>query len=213
MDRRLDLIAAMARRGFNVLAIDHRGRGASEPFAGDSPALLRSEFLTDAQSGFGILWKRPEVDTMQVAVYGESMGGMLALAAAGSRPEIRAVVAVSVPYNLERYREQMERVHSRREEPVAQKWKRQDEPDKVLNRYNGAVLFVGGDEDTHTPPRMAEDLHKKYPRPKELWIVPGAGHSGEVAPERVQGEGYYDRIATFLKAELAKEPYREWPDR
>jgi pimeloyl-ACP methyl ester carboxylesterase len=213
LDRRLDLIAAMVHRGFNVLAIDHRGRGASEPFAGDSPVLLRPEFLTDALSGYGILWRRPEVDTLQVAVYGESMGGVLALAAAGARPEIRAVVAVSVPYNLERYAKQMNRVHSLREAPVARDWRRGDEPDKVLNRYNGFVLFVGGDMDTETPARMTEDLHKKYPRPKELWIVPGAGHGADATPERALGETFYDRVAASLKHELAKEPYREWPDR
>lgn len=213
MDRRLDLIAAMVHRGINVLAIDHRGRGASEPFAEDSPVLLRPEFLADALSGFWILWKRPEVDTLQVAAYGESMGAVLALAAAGAEPEIRAVVAVSPFYNLERYRDRMKREHPDQDAAIAFGWDRQDEPDQVLNRYNGFVFFVCGDQDTETPPAMTEALHKKYPRPKELWIVPGAGHAPDVSPERVLGAAFYDRVALVLKRELAKKPYREWPDR
>jgi fermentation-respiration switch protein FrsA (DUF1100 family) len=213
MDRRLDLIAAMVHRGFCVLAIDHRGHGASPPVAADSGTVLNPGFLIDAESGFGILWKRPEVDTMRVAAYGESMGGVLALAAAGSRPEIRAVVAVSTPYNLERYRKVMEREYPGGGLPTFGKWERQDEPDKVLNRYNDGVFFVTGDRDIETPPRMARDLHKKYPRPKELWIVEGAGHTGSHTPERVLGEAYYDRVAGFLMRELAKEPHRGWPDR
>jgi pimeloyl-ACP methyl ester carboxylesterase len=213
MDRRLDVIAGMARRGFNVLAIEHRGRGASEPFAADSPAELCPEFLADAVSGFWILWKRPDVDTLQVAVYGESMGAVLALAAARAQPEIRAVVAVSPFYNLERYRKRMKEVQPDRETAVARKWDRQDEPDQALDRYNGFVFFICGERDEETPPAVAEALHKKYPRPKELWIVPGAGHGPQATPANTQGEAYYDRVAGVLKRELAKKPYREWPDR
>jgi pimeloyl-ACP methyl ester carboxylesterase len=213
MDRRLDLIAGMARRGFNVLAIDHRGRGASAPFAADSPALLRPEFLSDAVSGFWILWKRPEVDTLQVAVYGESMGAVLALAAAREMPQIRAVVAVSPFYNLERYGKRMKEMDPDRVASPAWKWDRHDEPDQVLDRYNGFVFFIGGERDDEIPPAVAEALHKKYPRPKELWIVPGAGHAPEAAPRKVLGGAFFDRIAASLRRELAKKPYREWPDR
>lgn len=213
MDRRLDLIASMARRGFNVLAIDHRGRGASEMVVETPPALLRPEYLTDTISGFWILWKRPEVDTLQVAVYGESMGAVLALAAAREMPQIRAVVAVSPFYNLKRYMERMKERHSGRTGPVAWKWERHDEPDQVLDRYNGFVFFIGGERDDETPPSVTEALHKKYPRPKELWIVPGAGHEPEAAPRKILGGAFFDRVAASLRRELAKKPYREWPDR
>ena len=99
MDERLHVISGLARRGFSVLTFDHRGRGGSSDFFIDRRALLYPEFLEDAHAGLFILQRQAEVDTTQLAIYGESRGAYLALALAGERPETRAVVAVSPPFS------------------------------------------------------------------------------------------------------------------
>jgi pimeloyl-ACP methyl ester carboxylesterase len=208
---RLPLLAALTRRGFAVLAFDHRGQGASGPFRTDPLALVYPEYRIDAASALDILWHRPEVDTVRVGVLGESRGAVLALALAGRRPEVRAVVAVGTPRNWKTYLESLKKTRPGEEYFVPKGWERRDDPDRVIRRFNGAIFFVTGNQDSETPAGIARELHDKYPRPKELWVVENAGHSTERAPERVLGDAYYDRVVTFLRRELEKKPHRGWP--
>ncbi len=213
MDRRLPLVAAMARRGFNVFTFDHRGRGRSSDFSIPRDALVLPEFLDDAHAGLWVLWKRPEVDTTRVAVYGESKGAWLAFALAGERTEVRGIVAAFPPTGPKDWIPVLEQAHPDRKFFVPDGWKRRDDPEKVVNRFNGPIFFIAGDADLTNPTWMAESLHRRYPRPKDLWVIPGAAHDGDRTPEKVAGREYYDRIAAFLTRELAKPPHRGWPER
>ena len=40
------------------------------------------------------------------------------------------------------------------------------------------LLLIHGALDTHTPPSQSEELYAAAHEPKQLWIVPGAGHAG-----------------------------------
>lgn len=213
LDRRARMAASLARRGFSVLTLDHRGYGASDPFPAEAGALIYPEYLIDALSGYGILRKRAEVDTTRMAVMGESRGAVLALAVARNRPEVRAVAAVSPPRDWKSLIESMKRDHPDIEFFVPKSWNKSNDPNGAIRRFNGSILFATGDMDTRTPVWMAEELYKNYPRPKELWVIPAAGHSGERSPEAVLGQEYYDRLAAFFLRELAKPPHRGWPDR
>jgi pimeloyl-ACP methyl ester carboxylesterase len=213
MDERLHVVSGLARRGFSVLTFDHRGRGGSSDFFIDRRALLYPEFLEDAHSALFILRRQAEVDTTRLALYGESRGAYLALALAGERPETRAVAAVSPPFSFATWIPVLER-----EEPdetcfVPDGWKRKWDADKAVDRFNGAILFVAGDRDLTTPAWMAEDLYKRYPRSKDLWIVEGAGHAGPQSPSRFAGERFFGRVSEFLHRELELPPHRGWPDR
>jgi pimeloyl-ACP methyl ester carboxylesterase len=213
MESRLGIIAGFAHRGFAVLAFDQRGTGASGGFDADPRALVYPEFLTDASAALDILWRRPEVDTTRVAAYGESRGALLALALAGRRPELRAVVAVSPPENARTWYKALNAQHPDAGWFLPKGWQQRDEPDRVMRRFNGAIFFVTGDADLDTPAWMAEELHGKYPRPKELWVIEGAGHAGPKSPEHLLGDRFHDRVAGFLYRELAKPPHRGWPYR
>jgi pimeloyl-ACP methyl ester carboxylesterase len=210
---RLPLLAALVHRGFAVLAVEHRGHGASQAFASTPGVLVYPEYRVDATSALDILWRRPEVDTTRVAVYGESQGAVLAMALAGRRPEVRAVVAVGLLRDWKSYYSTVKKLHPEKEVYLPKTWERRDDPDKVVNRFNGSIFFVAGEMDTDTPAWMSRELYRKYPRPKEYWVVDNAGHLGEHSPERVLGEAYYDRVAGFLTRELSKKPHRGWPYR
>ena len=208
---RLPLMAALVRRGFAVMAVEHRGHGVSQAFAVQAGVSVYPEYRVDASSALDVLWKRPEVDTTRVAVYGESQGAIVAMAVAGRRPEVRAVVAVGLIRDWKSYYASMKKLHPEKQVYLPKTWERRDDPDKVIKRFNGSIFFVNGEMDLETPAWMARELYNKYPRPKEFWIADNAGHLGKDSPENTLGEAYYDRITGFLSRELTKPPHRGWP--
>lgn len=208
---RLPLIAGLVHRGFAVLALEHRGHGVSQAFNVQPGVLVYPEYRLDASSALDILWRRPEVDTTRVAVYGESQGAVVAMALAGRRPEVRAVVAVGLLRDWKSYYSTVKKLHPEKQVFLPKTWEHRDDPNKVINRFNGSIFFVTGQMDLDTPAWMARELYQKYPRPKEFWIVEGAGHLAEQSPERMLGDTYYDRITGFLNRELNKPPHRGWP--
>jgi fermentation-respiration switch protein FrsA (DUF1100 family) len=210
---RLASIAALSGAGFAVLAFDHRGAGASEAFAFEGDALLFPEYVIDAASALDILWTRPEVDTVRIALYGESAGAMTAFALVRDRAEPRGLVAVSVPYDVKSWTETREELRIEPMSPAAGGWRRKDDPDKVVRRYNGAILFIVGTADRETPPSMAQKLFEAYPHPKDLWEVPEASHTPPHTPRETAGAEYWSRVTGFLLEELAAPPHRSWPDR
>jgi pimeloyl-ACP methyl ester carboxylesterase len=208
---RLPLMAALVHRGYAVMAVEHRGHGVSQAFSIQPGVIVYPQYRVDASSALDVLWKRPEVDTTRVAVYGESQGAIVAMAVAGRRPEIRAVVAVGLLRDWKSYYASMKKLHPEKQVFLPKTWERHDDPDKVINRFNGSIFFVTGEMDLETPAWMARELYNKYPRAKEFWIAENAGHLGKDSPENTLGEAYYDRITGFLNRELNKPPHRGWP--
>ncbi|MCW5775096.1 MAG: alpha/beta fold hydrolase, partial [Phycisphaeraceae bacterium] len=80
----------LAQEGFAVLLFDYRSYGRSDP-----GPLRRRRLLADAHAALDTLLARPEIDPSRVAVYGNSLGAVVALALAAERPEPRAVVSAA----------------------------------------------------------------------------------------------------------------------
>lgn len=75
-------------RGYNVLVFDYRGygqsRGKPEP----------KGVFEDAIAALDYLRARTDIDTNRLFVFGQSLGGMIAIASAGASPQgVRAVLA------------------------------------------------------------------------------------------------------------------------
>jgi uncharacterized protein len=81
--------AVLARHGYGALLVDTRGHGRSAGHTMD----FGWWGDRDLAAAVSFLARQPGVQAGQMAVLGESMGGEQALAAAGSDPRIRAVVA------------------------------------------------------------------------------------------------------------------------
>jgi fermentation-respiration switch protein FrsA (DUF1100 family) len=62
------------------------------------------------------------------------------------------------------------------------------------------TLFIHGGADTFVPAGMVYPLYEACAAPKELYIVPGAGHGGAMT---TAGPEYEDRVVMFLKRWLA----------
>ena len=85
----LSVASMLARHGYGVLMYDQRASGQSE---GDVRSL---GWLDIPDVSKAVLWvqSRPGVDAQRIGVYGCSMGGAIALAAAAQNPTIAAVAA------------------------------------------------------------------------------------------------------------------------
>jgi len=168
MGGNLGKMAALARMGFNVLAIDYRGYGQSD---GERP--YEAALYEDANAGLDELERR-EPDLKKRLIHGHSMGGAVAVELAIRRPEAAALFVESsfdsmlgmstikavyrlLPINLlltERF----------------------DSIDRIA-QLKLPVLFMHGTADPLVPPTMSERLYGAVTGSKKLVIVSGAVHS------------------------------------
>lgn len=77
-------------QGFNLFIFDFRGYGRSA-----GAARRRGPLIADAHAALDHLLARSDVDTGRIGVYGQSLGGAIALNLVADRPEIRAAVIES----------------------------------------------------------------------------------------------------------------------
>lgn len=178
----------LAAAGFGVLLVDLPGHGESRGRvdwgAGGRAALAAAVTSLQAQPG---------VDPRRIGAIGFSMGAMLVAQVAASDERIRAVLLAG-GFSDARRQTQFE---YRRWGPLAA-WPaiwayraagfddRDQRPIDVIGRLAPrALLVVHGAEDGVVPPAMAGELYAAAGEPRELWLVPGAGHGGyfRAAPE------------------------------
>ncbi len=76
--------------GFNVFIFDYRGYGQSE-----GSARRRADLIADTHAALDALLLRDDVDPRRIGMYGQSLGGSIALNAMADRDEIRAAVIES----------------------------------------------------------------------------------------------------------------------
>jgi len=170
-------VAWMPAAGFNVFALDYRGYGGS---AG-TPSLEGAQLDIDA--AMRSLLARPDVDPKRIVIFGQSLGGALAIhyvAHTPYRANVRALVADSAfsDYRL---------ITKEKLAGFFLTWPLQWLPWLTVdNDYSpeasvGALspiplLLIHGDRDAVVPFHHSQRLFDLAGEPKELWIVPGAGH-------------------------------------
>lgn len=179
--------------GFNVLAIDYRGFGASTEIV-PSEASARA----DVRAALAEL-RRREPEASKRVLYGHSLGGALAIDLAADPVAADAFSAVVVESTFTSI------------PAVAQgmKWgwlpgldfairQRFESIDKI-GRIQLPLLIIHGREDKLVPPAMAEQLLQAATSPrKQLVMLTGAGHSGAS-----RHPGYARAVLDFLGGEAS----------
>jgi fermentation-respiration switch protein FrsA (DUF1100 family) len=189
-------VAWMPAAGFNVLALDYRGYGAS---AG-SPSLAGVQLDIDA--ALGALLERRDVDPQRIVLFGQSLGGAFAIhyAARGAhRASLRAVIADSAfaDYRLI-VREKMAGFFLT--------WPFQWLPALTVdNDYSpraavGAVspiplLLIHGESDATVPAHHSRMLYEAAAQPKNLWITPAPGHTQSLRDPALRA-----RLSDFVRS-------------
>lgn len=186
----------LAAAGFAVMLVDMPGHGESQG-AVDWGAGGRAALSAALSS----LLAQPGVDPRRVGAFGFSMGAMLVAQVAAADPRIRAVLIGGCFSDARR----QTLFEYRSWGPItgwpavwAYRTAGFDDGDMrpvdVIGRVAPRpLLIVHGTEDGLVPPAMATELFDAAGTPRELWLVPGAGHGnyGDAAPgpwrERVPG--------------------------
>lgn len=81
------------------------------------------------------------------------------------------------------------------------------QPLPAAPHFKRDVLLVVGENDTRTPPWMSQKIYDALPEAiyKELWIVPGARHSAQEAPEFMALPEFLARTISFMEASARRE--------
>ncbi len=192
----------MPAAGFNVLALDYRGYGGSE----GRPSLPGIQLDIDA--AMRALLERPHVDPDRIIVFGQSLGGALAIyyvAHSSYREHVRAVIADSAfaGYRL---------VAKEKMAAFFVTWPLQWLPQFTVDDDYSPIasvaavspiplLLIHGERDTVVSPHHSELLFEMAQQPKTLWRIPDAGHIGALRHTEVR-----KRLAAFLLQHAAPQP-------
>lgn len=190
-------VAWMPAAGFNVLALDYRGYGASE----GTPSLQGVQLDIDA--AMATLLARRDVDPQRIILFGQSLGGALAIhyAAHGRhRANLRAVVADSA---FSDYR----RIAQEKLAGFFLTWPFQWFGSAAIdNAYSPEasvhslapipLLLIHGESDLIVPPHHSRRLYELAREPRELWILPETGHIQALKNRQVR-----ERLTEFLVRE------------
>lgn len=188
-------VAWLPAQGFNVLMFDYRGFGLSE----GEPTL--DGLHLDTVAALDTVFTEPGVDPTRVAVFGQSLGGSVAIASLVRSPHRRDVRALIVEGAFSSYR-------GIAQEKLAEFWmtwplqiplsftidNRYKPLEAIAEVSPTPVLIVHGAVDRIVDPGHAQALYAAAGPPKALWLITGASHiqAFQSAPTR-------QRLVDYLK--------------
>ena len=187
----------LTQHGFNVFVFDYRGYGRSDG------APDRKGLVDDSTAAIDYVMTRSDVRPDKIILYGQSMGGQLALNAASIRKDagIRLVIAEAT-YACQSYH---------LSDKLGQfgplwlvKWAgwllTSDEysgESAIADLQSTPVLLVHGNSDTGVQPYHSERLFEAAAGAREIWRYEGIGHL------KIFKEGPpQDRLVDFIETHL-----------
>jgi dienelactone hydrolase len=198
--------AVLARHGYGALLADTRGHGRSGGHAMD----FGWWGGRDIAAAVSFLDHQPGIQAGKIAVLGLSMGGEQAIAAAGSDPWIRAVVAEGVtgmqladhgwlPDGVDGLLQRgMEWVQYTAAGLLSGAPRPMPLRDAIRAAAPRPVLIIAGGA-VPDEPAAARSFQAASPATVHLWVVPRAGHTGALV---TQPRAWEAHVISFLDAAL-----------
>ena len=193
----------LARHGYGVLLFDRRGEGDSE---GD-PNIFGWAGERDIRAAVAFLQSRPDVDANRIGGIGLSVGGEMMIEAAAESDGLSAIVsdgagirsireALAVSEMRKRFEGAL--VHAVVTPGVA--LFSNTMPPSSLEDLAGRiapppVFFIYAVPGQGGEAELTELYYEAAREPKEIWLVPGAGHTGGI---EAQPEEYERRVVGFF---------------
>lgn len=177
--------------GLSVLLIDYRGYGQSE---GSFPT--EQQVYQDAEVGWHYLTQTRRVAPDAVVIYGHSMGGAVAIHLANQYPDAAALIVQS---SFTSMRDMVNHQPVYRIFPIDQLLTQRFDSIHKVPRLQMPVLFVHGLADGKVPADMSQRLYAASPQPKQLYLVPLAGHNNVA---ETAGAEYLQTVQQFVQQSL-----------
>jgi dienelactone hydrolase len=200
----------LARHGYGVLLFDRRGEGESE---GD-PNVFGWKGERDVRAAVEFLRRRPDVDPERIGGIGLSVGGEMMMEAAAESEGLAALVSEGA--GVRSLREALAIPDTRRRienvvahaivTPAVALFSNSTPPaslDDLAARIAPTPFFLvyavpgqGGEAE------LSERYFDAAREPKEVWLVPGAGHTGGIEARPAE---YERRVVGFFDDALLGE--------
>lgn len=174
--------------GFSVLIIDYRGYGLSD---GKFPTEV--EVYRDAQAAWNYLLQKRAIKPENIIIYGHSLGGAIAIDLAVRQPLAAGVIVES---SFTSMKEIADTQGIYRFLPLSLLLTQQFDSLSKLKILQVPLLLIHGVEDRSVPARMSQILFAQASVPKELLLVPYAGHNNVAS---VGDQEYIQAINNFRK--------------
>lgn len=180
--------------GFSVLLMDYRGYGQSR---GQFPT--EAQVYEDAEAMLHYLMQERQISPEQIFVYGHSLGGAIAIDLALQNPNLAGLI---IDGSFTSIREMVNLNPTFSLFPI--NWILTQKFDSIhkVPHLTMPVLFIHGLEDTRVPARMSQALYNAAPQPKQLYLVPGAGHNDVAA---VAGLAYLKTVQEFTQQAIEQQ--------
>ena len=200
MTAHFGFVSWLPEQGFNLFVFDYRGYGKSAGTVG------RRGVYEDSLAALDYIAARPGIDHNKLFVLGQSLGGVNAIAAVGSRPHT-AIRAVAIDSAFASYRgivrdkiAEMPLLSVLRT-PLSHLLIGDDfSPAAVVaNIAPTPLLIIHGTGDPVVPYSHGKRLFELAREPKQFWTIQGGDHTEAFADS---GSVYCKRLVAFFDAAL-----------
>lgn len=174
--------------GFSVFLFDYRGYGLSEgPFPNEA------RVYEDANAAWDYLIQTRNIQPADIYLYGHSLGGAIAIELATHQPQVAGLIVQGSFTSMQAAATAVGRYQLI---PLRLLLTQRFDSLSKVKDLKMPLFYIHGLDDAEVPADMSRQLYEASPQPKELWLVPMAGHN-DLA--RIAGQTYFDQVQDFLE--------------
>ena len=181
-------VQGLLQLGFNVLAIDYRGYGQSQ---GNNPTELK--LYQDSQAAWQYLTQEKKIAPETIVIYGESLGGAVAIDLAVKQPQAKALIVQS---SFTSMTERVLEIKRLRFFPIDIILNQKFDSITKIKSLQMPVLFLHSTGDNLVSYRHSQKLYQAAPQPKQLFLIPKGNHFNIYRPN---DHSYLKAIMSFMK--------------
>ncbi len=171
----------------SLLLIDYRGYGHSQ---GNFPR--EASVYEDAEAAWRYLTRVRRIAPAQIIIYGQSLGGAVAIDLASKHPDAAAVIVES---SFTSMRAMVMRWWLNYLLPVDWLLTEQFDSLSKIRSLKVPILLIHGTADRLIPASMSQTLYAAAPEPKQLVLIPNANHD---TVAQYGGKRYWQSVQEFL---------------